>query len=250
MSDHEPSYYEIALTNRQVVVAFVILLVCIMGSFFAGVWVGDDDASRSAAVAEPMEQMAADAQDIEQLDFFGGGGEVAAPDGDAVEVRHEPVRPTGAEEESGRGGAGREDPVVQRNRREARRAAAERGDIAGGEGAALSTTAPRAEPPTTEASTADARRTPASSEPARKTPPPPSGAGPVIQVFSSNERDQAQKVVDRLTGAGQRAYLSPQEVDGRTMYRVRIGPFADRAQAEKVAVQVKQTFRLDTWITQ
>ena len=31
---HEPSYYEIALTNRQVLVAFVVLLVCLLGAFF------------------------------------------------------------------------------------------------------------------------------------------------------------------------------------------------------------------------
>ena len=37
MSDsHEPSYYEIALTNRQVVVAFVILLICLLSAFFSG----------------------------------------------------------------------------------------------------------------------------------------------------------------------------------------------------------------------
>ena len=32
---HEPSYYEIALTNRQVVVAFVILLACLLAAFFS-----------------------------------------------------------------------------------------------------------------------------------------------------------------------------------------------------------------------
>ena len=37
---HEPSYYEIALTNRQVVVAFVILLACLLAAFFSGVWIG------------------------------------------------------------------------------------------------------------------------------------------------------------------------------------------------------------------
>ncbi|MBZ0114499.1 MAG: hypothetical protein K8J08_18695, partial [Thermoanaerobaculia bacterium] len=36
----ESSYYEIALTNRQVMVAFVILLVCVLAAFFGGVWVG------------------------------------------------------------------------------------------------------------------------------------------------------------------------------------------------------------------
>ena len=33
------------------------------------------------------------------------------------------------------------------------------------------------------------------------------------------------------------------------MYRVRIGPFADRAQAEETAGKVRQRFKLDTWVT-
>ena len=37
---NEPSYYEIALTNRQVVVAFVLILSSVMAAFLSGVWVG------------------------------------------------------------------------------------------------------------------------------------------------------------------------------------------------------------------
>ena len=44
---HEPSYYEIALTNRQVVVAFVILLTCVVAAFFSGVWIGRESAARA-----------------------------------------------------------------------------------------------------------------------------------------------------------------------------------------------------------
>src|SRR6202158_3509256 len=46
-SSHEPSYYEIALTNRQVVVAFVILLTCVVAAFFSGVWIGRESAARA-----------------------------------------------------------------------------------------------------------------------------------------------------------------------------------------------------------
>ncbi len=44
---HEPSYYEIALTNRQVVVAFVILLTCVVAAFFSGVWIGRESVARA-----------------------------------------------------------------------------------------------------------------------------------------------------------------------------------------------------------
>ena len=167
MTDHEPSYYEIALTNRQVVVAFVILLACLMGTFFAGVWVGGGDAPQAAAeVPAAGEQAVADEQPIEELDFFGGGGEVAPPQGDRTEVRYEEPGP-------GEGGSEppREDPAVQRNRREARAAAAraareDAADTAGGEGAALSQDAPTAQPQ----QQADTRTE--TMEPIRETAPP------------------------------------------------------------------------------
>ena len=46
---HEPSYYEIALTNRQVVVAFVILLLCVVAAFLSGVWIGRESTARAQA---------------------------------------------------------------------------------------------------------------------------------------------------------------------------------------------------------
>ena len=253
MTDHEPSYYEIALTNRQGVVAFVILLACLMGTFFAGVWVGGGDAAQAEAEVPPAgEQAVADEQPIEELDFFGGGGEVAPPEGDRTEVRYEDPGPG-----AGDGEPAREDPAVARNRREARRAAAraaeeEAGDTAGGEGAALSQGAPTAQPSGQQAATDTMQPVRETAPPTTTRPQPHQGTsdGLVVQVFSSREREQAQKVVDTLTSAGQRAFLSPQEVDGRTMYRVRIGPFSDRAEAERVANQVKRAHKLDTWITQ
>lgn len=44
----EPSYYEIALTSRQVLVAFVILLASVVVAFFSGVWIGRSDAASAA----------------------------------------------------------------------------------------------------------------------------------------------------------------------------------------------------------
>ena len=72
----------------------------------------------------------------------------------------------------------------------------------------------------------------------------------MVQVFSSHDRDQAQRIVERLTDGGQPAYMSPTEVDGQTMFRVRIGPFRSRTEAERVADVVKRTYNLETWITQ
>ena len=107
---------------------------------------------------------------------------------------------------------------------------------------AAPTPPPAAAPPPTPAPTAAA--------PAPAAAAADAAGGLVIQVFSSRDKDQAEKVVGRLKRGGHPAYLSPVEVSGRTMYRVRIGPFGDRAEAQKVADQVRHDFKLDTWITQ
>src|SRR3954467_7788016 len=74
-SSHEPSYYEIALTNRQVVVAFVILLVCLLSAFFSGVWIGRESTVRAqdqmARNAPPPEtEPKKEGQSLENLEFF------------------------------------------------------------------------------------------------------------------------------------------------------------------------------------
>ncbi|HEX9668215.1 MAG TPA: SPOR domain-containing protein [Thermoanaerobaculia bacterium] len=225
---HEPSYYEIALTNRQVVVAFAILLVCLLAAFLSGVWVGRGGAGEQetqvAARSAPQPGAA-----LEEFEFFEEGeersapgaaapqGQTGAPQPQAPTTLREDLEETPAEDEPGA-------------REPAEEGAAE------GEGEEEPVAAPpepRPQPP------------PAAAEPARA----PAGTA-VIQVFSSAEQSQASGVRDRLTAAGYKAYLSPVEVGGRTMYRVRIGPFTSRAKAQEVAERVRKSHRLDTWVTE
>ncbi|MFY9825398.1 MAG: hypothetical protein WAM82_28740, partial [Thermoanaerobaculia bacterium] len=72
---HEPSYYEIALTNRQVVVAFVVLLVCLLSAFFSGVWIGRESTVRAQEqiarnTPPPETQPKQEGQNLENLEFF------------------------------------------------------------------------------------------------------------------------------------------------------------------------------------
>src|SRR5205085_2660228 len=62
--------------------------------------------------------------------------------------------------------------------------------------------------------------------PTATTPPAPAGAL-FIQVFSSRDELQASRLQTRLRAAGFKAFLSP----AGAMYRVRIGPFTERADA-------------------
>lgn len=220
---HEPSYYEIALTNRQVLFAFVILLVCLLGAFIAGVWVGRGGEIAVAAVTPPAEGTAAGSgaedgtevggEELEKLSFF---GEERA-DGPGTTLRD---------------------------------------DLAAGEptGGTPPAPAPPQPSPAAPMPAPPAAQAPAVSQPEPAAPPAAAPAtatgGLVVQVFSSRDEEQAKKVVDRLNRAGITAFLSPVEVSGQTMYRVRMGPYSDRAEAQRVADQVRREHKLDTWITQ
>ena len=75
------------------------------------------------------------------------------------------------------------------------------------------------------------------------------GGGVVIQVFSSEDKQQADQLRERLAGSGLTAFLSPISKNGHTLYRVRIGPFPSRSAAEPVAQRVGKDFSLYPWIT-
>lgn len=276
-NSHEPSYYEIALTNRQVVVAFIILLVCLLSAFFSGVWIGRESAARTAeklaanGPAAPQEPK--EGRSLEEFQFFDkpqAKGETPAEP--TPESRPTPRQDTTLledmsgdegddvppmDEEAGAGGGqvregqtGEQTPQTaaerkaerRRQRQEERQAAAAAG-AAGANGAnGEDTVRPRPLPEATPAAGGAA---------APRSTPAKAGKGQVvIQVFSSPEKDQAERIQQRLAGGGQRAFLSPVTVGGRTMYRVRIGPFTSRDEAQKVAEQVRKGYKLDTWVTE
>jgi cell division septation protein DedD len=247
-NSHEPSYYEIALTNRQVVVAFVILLVCLLSAFFSGVWVGKsgaEPAGEQVVRAAPPPPEPTEGANLEELEFFDQPGRQAAPPASSAAT-------SPAAETRGAGTTLRED--------------LEGPDAADPVAPPPSPTAspsPRPSPPSPSPSPTprDERAEDRSEEIVRPRPLPeterrteagrePAAGSVVIQVFASPEQGEARRIRDRLSRGGQKAYLSPVTVDGRTMYRVRIGPFGSREDAQEVAETVRKTYKLDTWVTQ
>jgi len=349
---HEPSYYEIALTNRQVVVAFVILLTCVVAAFFSGVWIGRESAARAQerlallARANPVDgaNAAADkgkqeGQALQEFKFFAdsrrhpeagakagksaaetagakGTAEaaVAAPANAAAAARGDAAsgsggpsgRSTLADDLGHRAGgsaagstaaaapgvaagtaASSSSAAAKRARRDgaaspgsgraAQASPAPADTEAAGEGEAL----PAVPQPTPASRAARGTRGNASSDTGAATAGTgtaaadgakpsiswsaaggESGAGAgaqssgvaaagdvVIQVFSTADKEQADKVRGGLVHAGFTAFLSPIAKGGQTMYRVRIGPFPSRTAAEPVAEKVRKERKLDTWIT-
>jgi DedD protein len=97
---------------------------------------------------------------------------------------------------------------------------------------------PPAEPPATPTGVATV---PAAAQ--RTESPPPasstSGGGWAVQVGAFGSAETARKLTQDLGGAGYRAFVSPVSRAGKTLYRVRVGPVADRAGAEQLVPRLK-----------
>ncbi|HSN89103.1 MAG TPA: hypothetical protein VL025_20225, partial [Thermoanaerobaculia bacterium] len=84
-NSHEPSYYEIALTNRQVVVAFVILLICLLSAFFSGVYIGREgtlrDQEQMVRATPPAQPPNDEGRELDEFEFFDSANtRASAPD--------------------------------------------------------------------------------------------------------------------------------------------------------------------------
>jgi DedD protein len=209
-ADHESSYYEIALTNRQVLTIFVVLLTCLVAAFLSGVWIGRRDGTellQEAVTGEPPAEQAT--AQMTELNFFSdppsgeGSGE--------AEENAPPRQPAAAVEDA----ASPPEPAIEEKQ----------------------PTAAEKEPPNPPAPTPQ----PAPAVAAR--------VGRVIQVFSTLDATQADKLVRRLGEGGYPAYLVEESLQGRTTYRVRVGPYEEEASAQRVADELRREYRLETWIT-
>jgi DedD protein len=99
---------------------------------------------------------------------------------------------------------------------------------------------------------------PATPPAATPTPPPvqapaphieaqkPAPAAPVergsfaVQLGSFRSRENADGLVRDMTAKGFTAFIAPTKTGGHELYRVRVGPTRDRAQAEALAAQLRR----------
>ena len=230
---HEPSYYEVALTNRQVLVCFVILLSAVLGAFLSGVWVGVRNPGGGALAEDGEAPFSSEAPDqVASLEEFkfpdqpDAGGEPDLPDLGQVAAESRP-----------------ETTLAQ--------------DV----GSAAAKPPPRSTPPPPKAATPPPTVSPPppappppkpSPPPPKPSPPPPaaaSGEGFIVQVFSGRDEGQAKKVLATVRRDGYTAFMAPTQRGGQTLHRVRLGPFNTRGAAEKAERDVKRKHKFETWVT-
>lgn len=109
--------------------------------------------------------------------------------------------------------------------------------------------APPREPATTEARPADApaavRRppppAPAVQAPSKPQPAAETAGGFSVQIAALRDRAEADGIVKRLSGKGYPAYvLAPPGGGGVAVYRVRVGKYKNRGEAETIAARLEK----------
>lgn len=98
---------------------------------------------------------------------------------------------------------------------------------------------------------------PAASASAATGPPAPTAAPPAaapasglwtIQVAALRQRAEADGIVARLAGKGYDAYVLPPEASQPAVFRVRVGRFKERREAESVADRLLKEEKFKPWI--
>ena len=72
----------------------------------------------------------------------------------------------------------------------------------------------------------------------------------VVQVIATRDRGVATSVVQKLAGKGYPAYLvSPAAGAAQPFYKVHVGRYNDRGEAEQVSARIKKEEQFQSWIT-
>jgi DedD protein len=93
--------------------------------------------------------------------------------------------------------------------------------------------------------------------PAEKTAPAPvtaalgavTGSGFVVQVAALRDRTEADAIVKRLAGKGYQAFVVNPVPGKPPVYKVQVGRFAERGDAEKTAARLKSQEQYSPWVT-
>lgn len=226
---HEDGFREIQLSGKQLVFLFMAVTVVLVVTFLTGVLVGrgvkaersDASVSDVAEAPETPVRLPSAATEPPAVD-----PRTAAPPPPAEEeapaearTKPEPEEPT---------------PAIDRSKSRTPDAAAKAGAAAAA-GASKAAVAPVAAP-----------AAPASAPPAATAPAVRNGYA--VQVAAVNARGEADTIVKRLTGKGYAAYVEVPKGSVST-FRVRVGTFKTRREAQVVADKLKKEEKFKPWVT-
>ena len=233
---HEDGFREIQLSGKQLVFLFMAVTVVLVVTFLTGVLVGRGvKAERSDAAASEMSEapetpvrLPSAATEPPAVD-----PRTAAPPSPAEEEAPADARKLPEPEEP--------TPAIDRSRSRTSDAAAKAGAAAA---AAAGANASKPAPAPAAAPAAPA----ANAAPTSTTAAPTVRNGYAVQVAAVNARGEADTIVKRLTGKGYAAYVEVPKGSVST-FRVRVGTFKTRREAQVVADKLKKEEKFKPWVT-
>jgi cell division septation protein DedD len=108
------------------------------------------------------------------------------------------------------------------------------------------------EPVAPSAAVAEPRREPAPVAAVRTPKSPanePAGSGYVVQVAAVKARSEADTIAKRLASKGFPSFVTPPSAGAARVFRVRVGKYTDRREAESVARRLEKEEQFKPWIT-
>jgi septal ring-binding cell division protein DamX len=82
-----------------------------------------------------------------------------------------------------------------------------------------------------------------------QAPAEPSGSGFAVQIAALNVRSEADAIAKRLSSKGYAAYVLSPASGTPTVFRVRVGKFPTRREAETVASKLQKEEQFKPWVT-
>jgi cell division protein FtsN len=89
--------------------------------------------------------------------------------------------------------------------------------------------------------------------PAAPAPPPgltePAGDGFVVQVMAVNTRAEADAIARRLASKGYPTFVTTTGAGAKVSYRVRVGKYGDKREADAVSARLQKEEQFNPWVT-
>lgn len=250
---NDEGFHEVQLSGKQLVFLFMAATVVLVVIFLCGVLVGRGvRAGRSAdlaAIADPSQaQPQIEQPAVSPSESSAPAGEPAAQSG-AVVGADELSYYKRLESENQQTDKLKPDTVTAPPAQAADvPSAAAAAQAASGAAASATVESPKPAPAKTQTAAAQKRLPQAAKTDAAVTPA--SQDGLVVQVAALRDRAEAEAVVKQLAAKGYPAFLvDPTPGSPTVVYRVRVGRYKDRREAEQIVRRLEKEEQFKPWIT-
>lgn len=250
----DDGYHEIQLNGKQLVFLFMATTVVSVVIFLCGVLVGRSVRAQRESVADvtsasvaadgatpqPGPAPASPADQPTKTQAQSTPDRFTYPDLDKPKASVEPLKP--ATEKA----AASAPPAREPSAHEERAARTEKRAPAGPVDSAAPPATP-AESATPGASVPRARAQDLA--PGAESVTEPSGQGFAVQIAALNARSEADAIAKRLTSKGYSAYVLAPPNGTPAVFRVRVGKFNTRREAETIAAKLQKEEQFKPWVT-